>query len=247
MTTDAQDAALRFSLVVPVYNEEETVATMLAEVGEVLSPHGPFEALFVDDGSRDRSMEIMREFKRERGADWLRIVTLKANSGQSAAVMAGVEQARGPIVATLDGDMQNDPRDIPGMLEQVERGEADAVVGVRAERQDTFVRRASSKVGNGVRNFLTGDKVKDAACGIKVIRRSYFLRVPRFVGMHRFMATLVRYLGGKVVEQDVNHRERYAGTAKYGIGNRMWKGLRDCFAMRWLRARLLTHEVREEF
>ena len=133
------------------------------------------------------------------------------------------------------------------VLARVEAGEADAVVGVRAERQDTFVRRASSKVGNAVRNFLTGDKVKDAACGIKVIRRSYFLRVPRFVGMHRFMATLVRYLGGAVVEQDVNHRERYAGTAKYGIGNRMWKGLRDCFAMRWVRQRLLMHEVKEEY
>ena len=88
---------------------------------------------------------------------------------------------------------------------------------------------------------------EDAACGIKVIRRSYFLRAPRFVGMHRFMATLVRYLGGAVREQDVNHRERYAGTAKYGIGNRMWKGLRDCFAMRWVRQRLLMHEVKEEY
>ncbi|HEB53980.1 MAG TPA: glycosyltransferase [bacterium] len=238
---------LRFSLVVPIYNEEETVATMLAEVEEVLSPHGPFEALFVDDGSKDRSLEIMREFKRERDASWLRVITLKANSGQSAAVLAGVEQARAPIVATLDGDMQNDPRDIPSMLERVEKGECDAVVGVRANRQDTFVRRASSRIGNAVRNWLTGDKVKDAACGIKVIRRSFFLRAPKFVGMHRFMATLVRYLGGKVVEQDVNHRERYAGTAKYGIGNRMWKGLRDCFAMRWVRQRVLMHEVKEEY
>ena len=238
---------LRFSLVVPIYNEEETVATMLAEVEEVLSPHGPFEALFVDDGSKDRSLEIMREFKREHDASWLRVITLKANSGQSAAVLAGVEQARAPIVATLDGDMQNDPRDIPPMLERVEKGECDAVVGVRANRQDTFVRRASSRIGNAVRNWLTGDKAKDAACGIKVIRRSYFLRAPKFVGMHRFMATLVRYLGGEVVEQDVNHRERYAGTAKYGIGNRMWKGLRDCFAMRWVRQRVLMHEVKEEY
>ena len=241
------EVALRFSLVVPIYNEEETVAKMLEEVDEVLAAHGPFEALFVDDGSRDRSLEVMRAFKRDRGAEWLRVVTLKANAGQSAAVMAGVEQARAPIVATLDGDMQNDPRDIPSMLARVEQGEADAVVGVRAQRQDTFVRRASSKVGNAVRNFLTGDKVKDAACGINVIRLSSFLRAPQFVGMHRFMATLVRYLGGEVREQDVNHRERYAGTAKYGIGNRMWKGLRDCFAMRWVRQRLLMHEVKEEF
>lgn len=241
------ESSLRFSLVVPIYNEEETVATMLAEVAEVLCPQGPFEALFVDDGSKDRSLEIMQAFKRERDADWLRVVTLRANAGQSAAVMAGVEQAKGPIVATLDGDMQNDPRDIPSMLARVEEGEADAVVGVRAKRQDTFVRRASSRVGNAVRNLLTGDVVKDAACGIKVIKRSYFLRAPRFVGMHRFMATLVKYLGGSVIEQDVNHRERYAGTAKYGIGNRALKGLRDCLAMRWVRQRLLMHEVEEEF
>ncbi|MCB9877974.1 MAG: glycosyltransferase family 2 protein [Planctomycetes bacterium] len=237
----------RFSLVVPIYNEEENVQNLLAEVEQVLVPHGPFEAVLVDDGSKDRSLERMREFKREHAADWLRIVTLVKNSGQSAAVMAGVEEARAEIIATLDGDMQNDPRDLPEMVKLVESGAADAVVGVRAKRQDTFVRRASSRIGNGVRNWLTGDKVKDAACGCKAIRRSYWMRVPRFVGMHRFMATLVRYLGGTVVERDVNHRPRAAGTAKYGIGNRMFKGLRDCFAMRWLRSRLLLHQVKEEF
>lgn len=238
---------LRFSLVVPIYNEEENVQNLLAEVEQVLGGEGPFEAVFVDDGSKDRSLERMRSFKAERRADWLRIVRLEKNCGQSAAVMAGVEEARAPLVATLDGDMQNDPRDLPGMVARVERGECDAVVGVRRNRQDTFTRRVSSRVGNAVRNWLTGDRVQDAACGIKVIRREYFLRVPKFVGMHRFMATLVRYLGGKVVEQDVNHRPRAAGTAKYGIGNRMWKGLRDCFAMRWLRSRLLMHRVAEEF
>lgn len=237
----------RFSLVVPIYNEEENVRNLLAEVEEVLTPHGPFEAILVDDGSVDRSVERMRAFKAERSADWLRIVTLVANSGQSAAVMAGVEQARAPLIATMDGDMQNDPRDLPAMVERVERGECDAVVGVRAKRRDTFVRRVSSRIGNAVRNWLTGDRVRDAACGIKVIRRDYFLRAPRFVGMHRFMATLVRYLGGRVVEQDVHHRPRAAGTAKYGIGNRIWKGLRDCFAMRWLRTRVLMHRVQKEF
>jgi dolichol-phosphate mannosyltransferase len=104
----------------------------------------------------------------------------------------------------------------------------------------------SSKIGNGARNWLTGDRVTDAACGIKAIRREYWLRAPKFVGMHRFMATLVKYLGGKVVEVDVNHRPRAAGVAKYGIGNRIWKGLRDCFAMRWLRTRMLMHQVKEE-
>ncbi len=238
--------ALRFSLVVPIYNEEEVAPMLLDEVEQVLVPHGPFEALLVDDGSKDRSLEVMRRWKQEHGASWLRIICLERNSGQSAAVVAGVEQARAPVVATMDGDMQNDPRDIPAMLLRVESGLVDAVFGVRRHRRDTFVRRISSKVGNGARNWLTGDRVSDAACGIKVIRRDYFVRAPRFVGMHRFMATLVRYMGGRIEERDVNHRQRAAGTAKYGIGNRIWKGLRDCFAMRWLRTRILMHRVREE-
>ena len=240
------DPKLRFSLVVPIYNEEENVQNLLQEVADVLLPHGPFEALLVDDGSKDGSLQRMRAWKATQGAAWLRIVVLERNSGQSAAVMAGVEHARGVVVTTMDGDMQNDPRDLPAMVARVLAGECDAVVGVRRKRRDTFTRRLSSKIGNGVRNWLTGDRVTDAACGIKAIRREYWLRAPKFVGMHRFMATLVKYLGGAVVEVDVNHRPRAAGVAKYGIGNRIWKGLRDCFAMRWLRTRMLMHRVKEE-
>lgn len=238
--------APRFSLVVPVYDEAGNVAALLDEVAEVLVPNGPFEALLVDDGSTDGSRERMREWKAASRADWLRIVVLLRNRGQSAAVMAGVERARAPIVATLDGDMQNDPRDLPAMVAAVERGEADAVVGVRRRRQDSFVRRASSRIGNRVRNWITGDRVTDAACGVKAIRRSLFLQVPRFRGMHRFMATLVRQQGGRVVEVDVNHRPRAAGRAKYGIGNRALRGLRDCLGVRWLRDRALLAEVKEE-
>ena len=240
-------ASLRFSLVLPIYNEEENVHNLLAEVEEVLRAHGPFEVLAVDDGSKDGSLQRMRAWKREHTASWLRIVVLEKNCGQSAAVMAGAEQAQAAIVATMDADMQNDPRDLPAMVARVESGECDAVVGVRRVRQDTFTRRLSSKIGNGVRNWVTGDRVTDAACGIKAIRREFFLRVPRFVGMHRFMATLVRYLGGKVAEMDVHHRPRAAGTAKYGIGNRALKGLRDCFAIRWMKTRVLKHRVKEEF
>lgn len=245
-TTVSEGAPLRFSLVVPIYNEQEVAPLLLDEIEQVLVSHGPFEALLVDDGSKDDSLEVMRRWKQAHGAAWLRIVRLERNCGQSAAVVAGVEQARSAVIATMDGDMQNDPRDLPAMLARVESGAVDAVFGVRAKRQDTFTRRISSKIGNGVRNWLTGDVVRDAACGIKVIRRDYFVRAPRFVGMHRFMATLVRYMGGKIEERDVNHRPRAAGVAKYGIGNRIWKGLRDCFAMRWLRTRILMHRVKEE-
>ena len=237
---------LRFSLVVPVFDEEDNVRALLDEVAEVLLPEGPFEALLVDDGCRDRSAERMQQWKQEHGAGWLRILRLERNSGQSGAVLAGVERARADIVATMDGDLQNDPRDLPRMIAMVERGEADAVFGVRRKRQDSFRRRLSSKIGNGVRNVLTGDKVSDAACGIKVIRKELFLRAPRFSGMHRFMVTLVRWLGGRVVETDVNHRPRAAGVAKYGIGNRALRGLRDCLALRWLKARLLRQQVRDE-
>jgi dolichol-phosphate mannosyltransferase len=235
----------RFSLVVPIYNEQDNVAALLDEAAATLLPHGPFECLLVDDGSTDQSRERMLAWKREHAADWLRVVALAKNCGQSGAVLAGAELAAAPIIATLDGDMQNDPRDLPAMVDLVERGEADAVVGVRRRRQDTFVRRMSSKIGNGVRNWVTGDRVTDAACGIKAIRREHFLRAVRFAGMHRFMATLVRYQGGTVLERDVNHRPRAAGVAKYGIGNRALRGLRDCFAVRWMRTRVLRHRVQE--
>lgn len=238
---------LRFSLVVPIHDEQDNIGELLAEIEAVLAPHGPFEALLVDDGSKDQSLQRLREWKAARGAGWLRIVVLERNCGQSAAVMAGVEAARAPVVATMDGDLQNDPRDLPAMVEQVLAGTCDGVFGVRRQRRDTLVRRLSSRIGNGVRNWLTGDRVSDAACGIKAIRREFWLRAPKFAGMHRFMATLVRWLGGSVREVDVNHRPRAAGRAKYGIGNRMWRGLRDCFAMRWLRHRLLRHRVKEEF
>jgi glycosyltransferase involved in cell wall biosynthesis len=188
----------------------------------------------------------MRSWKEERGASWLRIVRLQRNGGQSAAVLAGVERARAPIVLIMDGDRQNDPRDFAGMLDLVESGRYQAVTGLRAQRRDPFVRRASSRIGNGVRNLITGDRVRDAACGIKAFRRALFLGLPRFDGMHRFMATLARYAGAEVLELPVHHRPRAAGVAKYGIGNRALRGLFDCLAVRWYRKRMLMFAVEEE-
>src|SRR5690606_35771075 len=153
--------------------------------------------------------------------------------GQSGALLAGVEVARAPLVATLDGDRQNDPRDVARLLAMVEGGRCDGVVGVRVRRQDSWVRRISSRIGNAVRNWITGDRVTDAACGVKVLARAAFLKAPRFNGMHRFMPTLMRSLGLRIVEEPVNHRPRSAGRAKYGIGNRALRGLRDCFAVAW--------------
>ncbi len=238
--------APKYSLVVPIFDEEDNVVPLLEEVVAALGPIGPFEAIFVDDCSRDRSVERMLAWKQQHRADWLRIVSLAQNRGQSAAVLAGAEQARAPIVCTLDGDRQNDPADLPAMLARVESGAVDGVTGVRRNRKDTFTRRMSSKIGNGVRNWLTGDRVTDSACGIKAYRRELFLAVPRFHGMHRFMATLVRFCGGKVEEVDVNHRPRIAGQAKYGIGNRALRGLKDCLAVRWMRSRVIVYRVAGE-
>lgn len=232
----------RVSLVVPIYDEQDNVGPLLDEVAEALAPLAPFEVLVVDDHSRDASLERACAWRREHDAAWLRILRLPRNGGQSAAVLAGVVAARAPIVATIDGDLQNDPRDLPRMVEMVESRAWDGVTGVRAERRDPWLRRISSRVGNAVRNRITGDRVRDAACGIKAIRKELFLAVPRFDGMHRFMATLVRAVGGRVVEVEVRHRPRRAGRAKYGIGNRALRGLRDCLGVRWYLARALARE-----
>lgn len=237
---------LRFSLVVPIYNEEDNVDALLDEIEQVVVPLGAFEAILVDDGSKDRSLEKLRDWKRRHSASWLRIVKLAQNRGQSAAVCAGLDTARAPLMLMMDGDLQNDPRDFAKMLELLERGEADGVSGIRAKRKDTFVRRASSKIGNKFRNLITGDRVTDSASGIKAFRKEVMLAMPRFNGMHRFLPTLARYAGARLVEIPVNHRVRHAGVAKYGVGNRAWRGLKDCFAMRWLRQRMLNFKIEGE-
>ncbi len=235
----------RFSLVVPAFDEEDNVVPLLEEVRETLAAVAPFEVLLVDDRSRDGTLERAQAWQSEQGAAWLRVLQMAQNSGQSSAVLAGARAARGPFVMTMDGDLQNDPRDLLRMLEVLESGQADGVTGIRAKRQDDFVRRASSKIGNAVRNWITGDQVADSGCGIKGYRRDLFLQVPRFHGMHRFMATLARYCGGKVVEIEVNHRPRVAGQAKYGVGNRAFRGLLDCMAVRWMRKRVVRTAASE--
>ncbi len=242
-TTDSQP---RFSLVIPIHNEAENIDNLLDEIEAVLSPTGAFEVLLMNDASVDDSLALMETWKQRHGADWLRILTLEQQSGQSGALMAGIEQTRAPLICTMDGDLQNDPRDLVTMLSMLDDESRSGVTGVRVNRQDTFVRRLSSRIGNLVRNTITGDSVTDSACGIKMFRRDYWLTVPRFNGMHRFMPTLVRYAGGTVEEIGVNHRARTAGTAKYGIGNRAFRGLKDCLAVRWYRSRLLRYRVKDE-
>lgn len=231
------------SLVVPVYNEEENLEPLVREIAAALEPIGSsYELLLVDDGSTDGGPAAMVALA---GADpRIRVIRLKRNSGQSAALDAGFRFARGRIVVTLDADLQNDPKDIPRMLSELAR--ADVVCGIRANRRDTWVRRLSSKVANGVRNRLTHEHVTDVGCTLRVCRRELLYDLPMFTGLHRFLPTLLKMQGGRVVEIPVNHRPRLHGVAKYGIGNRLWRALADLFAVRWMQKRWIDRRLAEE-
>ena len=220
----------QLSVVVPAYNEEDNIVPLTQEIVAALSSlPGGFELILVDDASTDTTAQRIREIAQPQ----VRGVFHRINCGQSAAVGSGFQAARGEWVATLDGDGQNDPADLPAMLEEAIRSGVDCVTGVRRKRRDTFIRRFSSKAANGFRNWITGDQVSDSGCGIRVVRRSALREIPVFNGMHRFLPTLLRGQGFTVTETTVNHRERVRGTSKYGVHNRLWRGIRDCFGIRW--------------
>ena len=234
------------SVVFPVYNEEENVPILLDEIARALDGKGwTYELIAVDDGSSDRSLEVLRDSKSKHPT--LRIITFEKNSGQTAALDAGWRAARGKFVVSLDADLQNDPADIPKMMQEIERAKADMVIGVRVNRQDTWSRRMQSKIGNGVRNWITRDHITDTGCSLKLAKREAIEPVRLFTGMHRFLPTLVRYAGFKVVEMPVNHRPRKFGVSKYGAMNRAFKGLADCLAVRWMSSRNLRYRIRQEF
>lgn len=233
------------SVVFPVYNEEDNLPLLLAEIRRALDPLGmSFEIIAVDDGSRDRSLEVLRSEKTNH--PMLRIVKLETNTGQTAALDAAWRAAKGKYVVSLDADLQNDPADIPAMLKKLEKDKVDMVIGVRVNRQDTPMRKFQSRIGNGVRNWITGDYVTDTGCSLKLLRRECIDEIQLFTGMHRFLPTLVRLRGYTVMEMPVNHRPRQFGVSKYGAMNRAFRGLADCFAVRWMRTRLLTYRATEE-
>lgn len=229
------------SLVAPVFEEEENLPRLHARVVEVFGSGTNWELLLVDDGSRDRSPDLIRELSRSDP----RVVGVffGRNRGQTAATAAGVHLARGRLIATLDADLQNDPADLPRMIELIEGH--DAVVGWRMKRRDTFVRRVSSKIANGIRNWISKDTIRDTGCSLKVFRADAIRAIPLFEGMHRFLPTLLRYHGFSVIEHGVGHHPRTAGKSKYGVMNRAFRALKDLFAVRWMRARLLRLPIRE--
>jgi glycosyltransferase involved in cell wall biosynthesis len=198
----------------------------------------------VDDGSTDGSLEVLKALKREHPE--LHIVAFAANAGQTAAFAAGFNAARGPLIVTLDADLQNDPADIPALVSELERSGAAAVAGYRVDRRDSGWRRLQSRIANGVRNRLNRETIRDTGCSLKAFRADALRALPLFNGMHRFLPTLVRMHGGRVTELPVRHRPRRYGRTKYGMWNRVFRSFADALAVRWMQRRVVRYRVREE-
>ncbi|MFL6589763.1 MAG: glycosyltransferase family 2 protein [Chthoniobacterales bacterium] len=225
------------SVIVPLFNEEESVPILQAELATALAGRD-YEIVFVDDGSKDATVQRIEPGPR------VRVLQFERNAGQSAAMYAGLASARGAVAVLIDGDLQNDPADIPKLLAEIERG-ADLVCGYRAQRKDTVVKRITSRIANFVRSRFTKDGVRDTGCTLKAMKRECVTALLPFKGMHRFIPALIKGAGYRLVEVAVNHRPRKFGESKYGLGNRALRATMDMFGVRWLLARRLDYKLRD--
>jgi len=236
--TDADDIIL--TVIVPVKNEADNVLPLIGEIRAALGGGVPYEILYIDDGSTDTTRERLAEAALT--APELRVLYHAASCGQSAALRTGVIGARGRVIATLDGDGQNDPADLPRLvaafLNPASTAELGMIAGQRVKRRDSTVKRWSSRIANKVRSGMLGDDTPDTGCGLKVFGREAFLRLPYFDHVHRFLPALMRREGFVVGLEPVNHRPRTAGVSKYGINNRLWVGIVDLFGVFWLQRRM---------
>lgn len=226
----------KISVVIPLYNEEENLPTLQAELNKALAGH-PHEIIFVDDGSSDRTLDRIQRTPE------VRVLEFEQNAGQSAAMYAGIHAATGDVIILLDGDLQNDPADFPRLLAEIDKG-ADLVCGYRAKRQDNLSKKISSRVANAIRSRFTKDGVRDTGCTLKAMRRECRNALVPFKGMHRFIPALIKGAGHKLVEIPVNHRPRVHGESKYKFGSRVFKATADMFAVRWLLSRQLQYRVK---
>ena len=233
---------VELSLVLPVYNEVESLPVLWRELAEVLPGLvAPAEVIFVDDGSTDGSDDVLRRLAKDDPR--IRVIRFAENVGLSAAFYAGLQAARGRIIATMDSDLQNDPRDLGMLMSHL--GEADAVVGWRQIRRDSWLKRISSRIANGIRKAITGDAVQDSACSLRVMRRECVAAVPPYMGMHRFMPTLLRIAGFRVVQVRVNHRPRDVRPLQVRRRHRAFSAFADLLAVRWMMGRRLRHKIVE--
>lgn len=230
---------IELSVVVPVLDEADNIAPLIDEIRTALDGFIAYEIVYVDDGSRDDTEKNLKEIVSR--FPLLRIKRHKETCGQSTAIVTGVKAARTPWIATLDGDGQNDPADIPKLwryLNEEEDGDKGLmVVGYRRKRHDSLLKRISSKVANAVRSTLLKDNTPDTGSGLKLFSRETFLDLPYFDHMHRFLPALIIRWGGHVVSLEVNHRERKKGKSKYGFNDRLWVGITDLLGVLWLRRR----------
>jgi dolichol-phosphate mannosyltransferase len=229
-------SVVQLSVVIPVCNEADNVASLAREIQVALRDVASFEILFIDDGSTDATAAEVLKVRLD--VPQIRLLKHSQRSGQSAGVRTGVRAAKGEWIATLDGDGQNDPADIPALLNALQANGNDGllklIMGNRTTRKDTWLRRLSSRIANGVRGSMLSDGTPDTGCGIKLFERQLFLELPHFNHMHRFLPALVQRSGMRVISVPVKHRPRMRGTSKYGLHNRLWVGIVDLFGVMWL-------------
>ncbi len=233
----------KISFVVPVYNEEENIPRLVEEI-QAVAPDlcDSYEILLVDDCSTDRSLQIIRELSEQ--IEPLHYLSFAHNSGQSAALYAGFQAAAGDLIITMDADLQNDPADLRQMIKHC--GEYDMVNGWRYNRQDTWSKKIASKIGNAVRNWMTRETIHDTGCSLKIMNAAMLKKIRIYKGLHRFLPTLMRLEGAKVIEVKVNHRQRLFGESKYTNLRRGIEGFYDLIAVRWMQSRHLKIEVKED-
>jgi len=229
-------ASPAISVVVPLYNEEGNVAELQRQIEAALATRD-YEIVLVDDASTDNTLANIP------GGERVRVLRFEKNSGQSAAMHAGIHNSRGDIIVTLDGDLQNDPADIPAMITMLNQG-WDLVCGYRQKRKDTAFKRLQSRIANAVRSRFVGDGVRDTGCTLKAMRRDCREALLLFNGMHRFIPALIRNMGWRVTELPVNHRPRVSGVSKYGFGNRALRATMDMLGVRWLNSRRTQYRIK---
>ena len=235
------------SVVVPVKDEEENIDPLVNEICSALDGFCQYEIVYVDDGSSDETWERLVALSQELSE--LKIIRHRKSYGQSNAIHTGVKAARSSLIVTLDGDGQNDPADIPRLVEVFNAphrpSDLQLVSGHRRKRRDSWMKRVSARVANRVRGYLLKDLTPDTGCGLKLFPREIFLELPFFDHMHRFLPALILRSGGAVVSVEVNHRPRKYGTSHYGIWDRLWVGIVDLFGVMWLQRRSKVAEIEE--
>ncbi|MEE9584419.1 MAG: glycosyltransferase family 2 protein [Candidatus Brocadiales bacterium] len=237
------DSVQKFSVVLPLHNEEENLKELHSRLKAVLEGlGGPYEIIFVDDGSTDRGFETLRDINANN--PFVRVIRFKKNCGESAALAAGFNAARGEIIITMDADLQSEPRDIPKLIEKL--NDYDVAWGRRAKRQDDPIRKIFSWGGNLVRRLLIGDAAMDAGSPLRVMKREVVKKVNLFKGLHRFYPTLCRMEGFRVIEVPIAHYPRIHGQSKYNIRNRLFKYAVDLLAVKWMHSRHIDYEIIEE-